>query len=114
MAWSFETFRSRGFVPTLGADVNGDGIRDLIGSGDGDELDFRLGDNDDGYSNRAATQELDTGGRIRFGQLDRDGLTDFVLYDPRRPGTPIRVGVNRGILPGTVRQPTISGAVGGE
>ena len=114
VAWSFETFRSRGFVPTLDADVNGDGIRDLVGSGDGDELDVRLGDNDDGYSSADASQNLDTGGRIRFGEFDQDGLTDFVLYDPRRPGTPVRVGVNRGVLPGTVRQPTIRGAVGGE
>jgi hypothetical protein len=107
VGWSFETFRSLGFVPTLEADLNGDGMKDLLGSGDGDRLEVNLGRSDSGYGTRHATQALDTGGRIRFGDLDADGLTDFVLYDPRRPGTPVRVGTNRGVLPGTERAPTL-------
>ena len=38
-------------------------------------------------------------GRIRFGDLEADGLTDLVIYDPRRPGRPIRIAHNRGVLP---------------
>jgi hypothetical protein len=44
---------------------------------------------------------------IRFGDLDRNGLLDFVLHDPRRPGTPIRIGSNRGVLPGTRTLPEL-------
>jgi len=107
VAWSFDTFRTRGFVPVLEVDLNGDGMLDFLDSGDGEALEVRLGQPDDGYDDRHARQELDTGGRIRFGDYDGDGLTDFVLYDPRRPDAPVRVGVNRGVLPGTVREPTI-------
>jgi hypothetical protein len=104
IAFSFDTFRTRGFIPTLEADFNGDGWRDLIGSGDGDEIAIHLGEVKRGYKKRHARQKLDTGGRIRFGDLNGDGLTDFVLYDPRRPTEPLRVGINRGVLPGTVRR----------
>jgi hypothetical protein len=97
---SFETFRARGFVPTLLADVNGDGHRDLLDSGDGERLEIRLGDPEGDYRSRDASQPLDTGGRIRFGDADGDELPDFVLYDSRRPGTPIRIGRNRGVLGG--------------
>jgi len=107
---SFETFRSTGFVPNLEADFNGDGLHDLIGSGDGDRIELHLGDVDSGWGKRHASQSLDTSGRIRFGDLDADGLTDFVLYDSRRPGTPVHVGTNRGVLPGTVRASSIKDA----
>jgi hypothetical protein len=93
--FSFETLRSRGFVPTLEADFDGDGIHDLLGSGAGDRLEIRRGRADGGYRDVSESQPLDTGGRIRFGDLDGDGMTDFVLYDSRRPGTPVLVGVNR-------------------
>lgn len=96
--FSFKTFRSLGFVPTLEADFNADGFNDLLGSGAGDELEVRLG-SVDGYSTVHAKQKLDTAGRIRFGDLDGDRLTDFVLYDGRRPGAPVQVGINRGVLP---------------
>jgi hypothetical protein len=109
IAFSFETFRTKGFIPTLEADLNADGRRDLIGSGDGEEITIHLGEGGHGYKKRHARQKLDTGGRIRFGDLDGDGLTDFVLYDPRRPSEPLRVGINRGVLPGTVRRARASG-----
>jgi hypothetical protein len=107
---SFETFRSNGFVPNLEADLNGDGLHDLLGSGDGKRLEVHLGDTDDGWRRRHATQPLDTSGRIRFGDLDADGLADFALYDARRLGHPIYVGTNRGVLPGTVRKPVMQSA----
>ncbi len=107
---NFETFRSSGFVPNLEADFNGDGLHDLIGSGDGDQIEVHLGDRESGWGKRHARQALDTGGRIRFGDLDADGLTDFVLYDSRRPGAPVLVGTNRGVLPGTVKEPALSEA----
>ncbi len=98
---SFETFRPLGFIPTLEADLNGDGHRDFVGSGDGDELEVHLGSPKEGFRKRHASQPLDTAGRIRFGDLEGDGLSDFVIYDPRRQGAPIRIGANRGVLPGT-------------
>ena len=110
VAWDFDTFRSKGFVPTLSADFNGDGMLDMLNSGDGDQLEIHLGHNADGYSTRHASQTLDTSGRVRFGDLDADGLSDFVLYSPRRPELPVRVGTNRGVLPGTRRQTTLEAA----
>jgi VCBS repeat protein len=98
--FSFQTFRSLGFVPTMEADVNADGINDLLGSGAGDRLEVKLGRPGGGYDRVDASQPLDTSGRIRFGDLDGDRLTDFVLYDSRRPGTPVQIGINRGVLRG--------------
>jgi hypothetical protein len=98
--FDFETLRMKGFIPTLGADVNGDRMRDLVEPGDGTELEVRLGDRAEGFRSRSAAQPLDTRGRIRFGDLGGDGLTDFVLYDPRRPGAAIRIGRNLGRWPG--------------
>ena len=50
--FSFETFRSKGFVPTLEADLDGDGIHDLLESGAGDRLAVRLGRASGGYGER--------------------------------------------------------------
>ncbi|MGH0030034.1 MAG: FG-GAP repeat domain-containing protein, partial [Myxococcota bacterium] len=92
---SFETLRPTGFIPTSQADLNGDGLRDLLGSGDGERVEVRLGDREKGFAKKTREQKLDTGGSINFGDLDRDGSSDFVLYDARRPGTPIRIGVSQ-------------------
>ncbi|MFP8877603.1 MAG: hypothetical protein VCB99_11990, partial [Myxococcota bacterium] len=51
-----------------------------------------------GFGQRHAAQPLDTLGRIRFGELQGDDLADFVIYDPRRPRSPIRIGWNLGTL----------------
>lgn len=99
--FSFETFRPRGFVGNLGADWNGDGRRDLLLSGDGEAVEIYLGDARRPFERRAVRQRLDTGGRVRVGDLEGDGLPDAVLFDPRRPDVPIRVLHNRGRLPGT-------------
>jgi len=88
---SFETLRPAGFIPTPEADLNADGRQDLLGSGGGKRLQVRLGHPKHGFEKSWSEQKLDTGGRIHFGDLEGDGRADFVLYDPRRPGTPIRV-----------------------
>ena len=96
IGFDFETLRPRGFVPTLARDWNGDGKRDLLGSANGKAIEICLGGGDRSFARCEARQPLDTGGRIRFGDLDGDGLPDFVLYDTRRPDVPVRIGVNRG------------------
>lgn len=107
---NMDTFRSAGFVPTLNFDMNGDGRLDLVGSGDGDAIELWLGETERVFASRPVSQPLATNGRIRFGLLDRDELLDFVIYDPRLPGSPIRIGTNRGVLPGTVRKPALTPA----
>jgi hypothetical protein len=102
--FDFETFRPRGFIPTIARDWNGDGHLDLLGSADGTAIEVCLGGGEKPFAKCEPRQPLDTGGRIRFGDLDGNGLPDFVLYDTRRPDVPVRVGVNRGVLPGTPPQ----------
>lgn len=101
IAISFETLRPLGFVPTAAADWNGDGYADLLTSGRGDALEVWLGGPVHRFAARQARQPLDSSGRLRFGALDSDGLTDWVLYDPRRSDAPVRVGWSRGTLPDT-------------
>ena len=103
---SFETQRTVGFLPAL-QDLNSDGRLDLLAPTDGNLLEIHLGAPGPALDSRAIRQSFDTTGVIRFGDLDRNGLLDFVLHDPRRPGTPIRVGVNRGTLPGTRTPPDL-------
>jgi hypothetical protein len=100
---SLERQTSLGFVPTMDADLNGDGLRDLLDSGGGGSLVIHLGGGEAPYRERVEQEDVDTGGRVAFGDLDADGLTDLAIYDPRRPGAPIRLGLNRGVLPGTRR-----------
>jgi hypothetical protein len=102
--FDFETFRPRGFIPTLARDWNSDGKLDLLGSADGKAIEVCLGGGDKPFARCEARQPLDSGGRIRFGDLDGNGLADFVLYDTRRPDVPVRIGTNRGVLPGTPPQ----------
>jgi len=101
VAFDFETVRPKGFVPSLGGDWNQDGHRDLLSGGDGAALELWLGGPRHRFATRQAQQALDTGGRLRIGDLDGDGLPDFALYDPRSPGAAIRLGRNLGNLPDT-------------
>ena len=97
----FDTGRPRGFIPTFEADVNADGYPDMLASGKGDVIDVWLGGPEHRFRKRVASQEIDTQGRIRFGDLGSDGLSDFVIFAPELPGHSLRVGRNRGILPGS-------------
>ncbi len=106
---NFDTFRPSGFIPSVERDLNGDGYRDLLSSADGKAIEVFLGGVERRLRTRVARQRLPTSGRLRFGHFDRDGLPDFVLYDPRAPRTPVRVGVNRGVLPDTRAIPMIEG-----
>jgi hypothetical protein len=98
--WSFDTFRPLGFIPTLAADLNGDGQRDLLASGGGNALEVWLGGPEFRFAKRQARQPGDTGGLARLGDLDGDALTDLVLFDPARVDVPVRVARNRDELPG--------------
>ena len=102
----FETFEPKGFFPTLRHDWNGDGWLDRIDSGGGEAIEIYLGGPNGALRERAARQDFDTAGSLRTGDLDGDGLLDALLFDRTRPGAPIRIGVNQGVLPGT--RPRIS------
>jgi len=101
VGWSFDTFRPEGFIPTIFSDWNADGFNDFLSSGDGKAIEVFLGGANKPYDHRDGYQKLDTSGVLRAGDVDGDHLTDFVLHDPHRLDTPIRVGVNRGLLPGS-------------
>jgi hypothetical protein len=101
VAFSFDTFRTKGFLPNWNADLNHDGYLDLLTSGDGDEVEVFLGGPERRYQKRDARQNVDSGGQVRFGDLDGDGLQDLVIFDPSRNDVPVRILRNRGMLPGS-------------
>ncbi len=98
---SFETFSATGFIPYFGADLNGDGARDLVTSGDGEQIEVYLGGEKYAYDKRVARQDVGKSGEIRSGDFDGDGRVDLVLYDPRRADVPLKLLRNRGTLPGS-------------
>jgi hypothetical protein len=98
IAFNFDTSRPMGFFPNYKADLNDDGHKDLLTSGKGNEIEVYLGGTDH-YRKRVVRQKADSSGRLRFGDLDGNGLTDLLMYDPLRPDSPIRIGINRGTLP---------------
>jgi hypothetical protein len=100
LPFSFDTLRFKGFVPTANADLNADGIPDLVSSGGGDAIEISLGGDKATFAERRYRQQLPTAGVIHFGDLDADGLLDFVIFDPHNFDVPVRVGRNRGQLPG--------------
>ncbi len=99
--FSFDTFRARGFIPTIRADLNGDGHRDFVTSGRGKEIEIYLGGPDRPYSRRDGRQKMTTRGQIRFGDFDSDGLEDFVIFDPHDFHSSLQIGRNRGVLRGS-------------
>jgi hypothetical protein len=98
---SFDTFRLAGFIPTADVDLNADGFPDFVRSGGGDAIEISLGGGEHPFARQGYRQEISTAGVIRFGDLDSDGLPDFALFDPHNFNVPVRVGRNRGRLPGT-------------
>ncbi len=108
LGFRFETYEPRGFFPTLRADWNGDGFVDRLASGDGEALEIYLGGSPAALRRRVARQPFDTNGALRIGDLDGDELPDLLVFDRTRPDTPIRIGVNRGTLPGTPQRPRLT------
>lgn len=98
---SFETFRSAGFLPAAGVDLNADGLPDFVFSGGGSAIEVFLGGGEKPLDGKAFRQEIRTAGAIRFGDVDGDGLLDFAIFDPHDFHAPVRVGRNLGRLPGT-------------
>lgn len=101
VAFDFETFRPRGFAPTLAEDWNRDGHLDWLSSASGDAVEVWLGGPEHRFASPQSRDALDSAGRISTGDLDRNGLPDFVVHDPRKANAPLRVGVNLGKLPGS-------------
>ncbi len=110
LPFSFETGRFRGFIPTADVDLNGDGYLDFVNSGDGLALEIHLGGDEGPFGRRSARQKMSTAGVIHFGDLDANGLMDFVIFDPHNFDVPVRVGRNLGRLPGSAApEPVVVG-----
>ena len=79
-------------------------------AGDGEAVEIHLGEPGARFASRAQRQSLDTNGRVGLGDFDADGLTDFLIFESRRPDAPVRIGRNLGRLPGTPRPQTLQPA----
>ena len=102
--FDFSTTRVRGVLPFIDADWNGDGRPDLCWSDGGNRLRFRLGEprgTGPGFGAIVASVPLSLSGDLVAADLDGDGLPDFVAVDPLDGEGRLRVGHNRGVLPGT-------------
>jgi hypothetical protein len=108
MGLDLEKTSFKGFPPSVEADMNGDGGRDRVTSADGEAIEIYLGGGDKPFAVRAGRQPLDAHGSIRFGDIDDDELADALLFSKDRPDTPIRVLINRGVLPGTPTRPILT------
>lgn len=102
--FDFATSRVLGLLPFTEADWNADGRLDLCwGDGSG-VLHVRLGEKrpkGPGYGRIAASVPLPVSGELLAADLDGDGLADFVAWDPLDGQGRVRLGHNRGVLPGT-------------
>jgi hypothetical protein len=96
---SFDTFRSKGFIPPIDIDINADGFADMITSANGRGMEVFLGGGEKPYARRSAMQKFPTVGVIRFADYNDDGLPDFVLHNPQEVDSPIQLGINLGSLP---------------
>lgn len=103
-----ETTSFKGFAPSVSADMNGDGARDRVTSAGGDAIEVYLGTGKKPFAVRAGRQAVDTRGTIRFGDVNDDALDDAVIYRRDENGAPLRVLINRGVLPGTPKRPTLA------
>jgi len=95
---SFESFRPTGFLPNLKEDLNGDGYRDLLRSGKGDEISVYSGGPTASFKQRIGRQDADTRGQLTFGDWNGDALPDLLIFDPKNPDVPLRLLINRGKL----------------
>jgi hypothetical protein len=102
--FSFKTFRPRGFIPVANVDLNADGYLDFASSGGGRAIHVMLGGEWGLFDQRGGRQEMATAGVIHYADYNLDGLPDFVIFDPHNFDVPVRVGINRGVLPGTPRR----------
>jgi hypothetical protein len=101
LPFSFETFRFKGFIPVASQDMNGDGYLDFVSSGGGKKIEISLGGPKGPFAIKGGKQKMSTAGVIHFGDLNGDGLPDFVIFDPHNFNVPVRIGRNLGLLPGT-------------
>lgn len=101
LPFSFDTFRLEGFIPTASVDLNADGMLDFVLSGGGDAIEVYVGDAAGPFTKRAIKQKMPTTGVVSWGDVNRDGLLDLVLFDPHNFDVPVRIGENLGTLPGT-------------
>jgi hypothetical protein len=99
----FETSRPKGFIPSFGFDLNGDGVRDYLASSDGTEIEVLLATPKLKYRKRGHKQQIPSEGAVRGGDLNHDGLTDLVVFNARRYHQSMYLAINRGALPGTRR-----------
>jgi hypothetical protein len=102
--FDFATSRVLGLLPFTEADWNADGRLDLCWADGSGLLRFRLGEArplGPGFGRIAASVPLPLSGDLLAADLDADGLADFVAWDPLDREGRLRVGWNRGALPGT-------------
>ena len=95
---SFDTFRPKGFMPTSGVDLNNDGRLDFVSSAGGKGIEVYLGSEEGLFSRKRKLQKLPSAGVIRFDDYDEDELPDFILWDPQKFDSVIRIGRNKGLL----------------
>ena len=95
VAVSFDSGQTRGFMPTLSLDLDGDGRRDLLTSGAGKALEVHRLREDGGFE-RPRRSPMSTAGRLRSGDIDADGRVDLLLFDPRDADATLRVVRNLG------------------
>jgi hypothetical protein len=74
---------------------------DFITSADGKGMAVYLGGGKKPFARRTAQQKFPSAGVIRFADFDGDKLLDFVLIAPQQAGSVVRIGQNRGLLPGS-------------
>lgn len=101
VALSFDTFRPKGFMPTGGLDLNADGLMDFVTSANGKGIQVYLGGPKGPFAKRPQTQKFLSNGVIRFAEINGDGLSDFLLYDPQAFDAMVSIGRNLGQLPGS-------------
>jgi hypothetical protein len=96
---SFESFRPTGFLPNLKTDLDGDGYRDLLRSGAGDEISVysgeQAGERKTSFKKRVGRQKVDTRGQLALGDWNGDNLPDLLIFDPKNPEVPLRLLINR-------------------